>query len=161
MTRRTEGTPQADDITVLAIRRNGPARATRSFPPTQDGIAQASTFLDKVVEGVSPSTISALHVILDEIASNIVKHSGASGFDVGVELTHDPAGVKLVFTDDGAPYDPLAHADPDTTLPASERPIGGLGILMVKKMSDSVSYERIRDRNVFTAFKRTPPGGAA
>ncbi|MBR1836860.1 MAG: SpoIIE family protein phosphatase [Kiritimatiellae bacterium] len=163
-----EGTPQADDITVLAIRRNGPARATRSFPPTQDGIAQASAFLDETLETFrsndqtikrpNDQTASALHVILDEIVSNIVKHSGASGFDVGVELTHDPAGVKLAFTDDGAPYDPLAHADPDTTLPASERPIGGLGILMVKKMSDSVSYERTRDRNVFTAFKRTPPG---
>ena len=50
-----------------------------------------------------------LHVILDEIASNIVKHSGASGFEVDVEFTEDPAGVRLVFADDGAPYDPLAR----------------------------------------------------
>ena len=71
-----------------------------------------------------------------------------------VEATADPAGVRLVFSDDGTPYDPLAHVDPDTTLSAAERPIGGLGILMVKKMSDSVDYARVRNRNVLTIFKK-------
>ena len=150
----SEGLPQADDITVLSIRYLKPPRiSSRAFPPRQDGIADASKFLDEVVDtaakqdprllGLAPS----LHVILDEICSNIVKHSGASGFEVDVEIKDSPSGVKLTFIDDGVAYDPLTHIDPDTTLSAEERPIGGLGILMVKKMASSVSYRRAQSRN--------------
>ena len=52
------------------------------------------------------------------------------------------------------PYNPLAHADPDTSLAADERPIGGLGILMVKKLADSVSYLRKYNRNFVTVLKK-------
>ena len=128
--------------------------AQRPLPPTQEGISQASAYLDECLKEQHPDIQSSLHVILDEIASNIVKHSGASGFEVDVEFTEDPAGVRLVFADDGVPYDPLAHADPDTTLPANERPIGGLGIMIVKKMADSISYERTCNRNFLTVFKK-------
>ena len=156
------GAPAADDLTVLAVQYVAkPNRLVCSFPPTQDGIARASAFLDECLEKLggsanrqADSSAATLHVILDEVASNVVKHSGASGFEVDVEFTEEPAGVKLVFIDDGAPYDPLAHADPDTKLPAAERPIGGLGIMMVKKMADSVSYERTRNRNFLTVFKK-------
>ena len=60
----------------------------------------------------------------------------------------------MTFVDDGKAYDPLTHTDPNTTLPASKRPIGGLGIMMVKKMSDSVTYERKDGRNCLTVLKR-------
>ena len=101
-----------------------------------------------------PSLAPALHVILDEICSNIVKHSGASGFEVDFEMLAEPCGIKLTFVDDGSPYDPLSHEDPDTALPAEKRPIGGLGIMMVKKMTDSIKYERKHDRNFLTVVKR-------
>ena len=143
-----EGVPQADDITVLAVEYvSRPRRFVRSFQPSQDGIAAASTFLDECVSASFPDILPVLHVILDEMCSNIVKHSGASSFEVDVELLSDPAGVKLTFIDDGTPYNPLAHEDPDTSLPAENRPIGGLGIMMVKKMASSVSYHRAHDRN--------------
>ena len=164
-----EGVPQADDLTVLAVEYVArPMRFVRSFPPTQEGIASASEYLDECF-GDNPDVeregarelgsrlsplVPALHVILDEICSNIVKHSGASGFEVDVELIAEPAGVKLTFADDGEPYDPLSHKDPDTTLPAEERPIGGLGIMMVRKMSESMSYERVHDRNYLTVVMR-------
>ena len=168
----SEGTMQADDITVLAIRRNGGAddgaerRVTRAFPPTQDGIAAASEFLDEALnriegqgvggEGPVPGVLllaPKLHVILDELASNVVKHSGASGFELGVGVLSGDGGVPeaaMVLSDDGTPFDPLGHADPDTTLSAAERPIGGLGIMMVRKMADAFSYERRGNRNVLT-----------
>ena len=63
----------------------------------------------------------------------------------------------LFVSNDNIQADPLAHADPDTKLPAAERPIGGLGILMVKKMADSISYERARNRNFLTVFKNGMP----
>ncbi len=145
------GVEQADDCTQLIVRYNG-ARRTRSFPNTQAGIAEASDWLDAEVKA-DPGTMATLHIILDEIASNIVKHSGASGFEMDVEFLTNPSGVKLVFSDDGTPYDPLAHADPDITLSAEERPIGGLGIMMVRKMSDSVAYERVNHRNCLSVVK--------
>ena len=166
-----EGISQADDLTVLAVQYvSRPQRFVRSFPPTQDGIAAASSFLDECFEkfggeerfrssevehtGLQTSKLPALHVILDEICSNIVKHSSASGFEVDIELLADPDGVKLTFRDDGIPYDPIAHADPDTSLPAEERPIGGLGIMMVRKMADSMSYKWAHNRNLLTIVKR-------
>ena len=165
VTAHAAGVEQADDCTQLVVRWNGdgtqepPDRAARAFPPTQEGIAQASAYLDETIAAAAADAAPlapSLHIILDEIASNIVKHSGASSFELALEFTKDPAGVKIVFADDGMPYDPLAHADPDTSLPADKRPIGGLGIMMVKKLSDSVAYERARDRNVLTVFKKSP-----
>ncbi len=118
-------------------------------------MVDALAFLDEKLEsyGCPPTAQAKLDVIFDEIVSNIVKHSNASSFEIAVEFTLDPRGVKLVFGDDGVAYDPLAHVDPDVTLALEDRPIGGLGLLMVKKMADSVSYERRRDRNCFTVFK--------
>lgn len=154
-----DGATAVDDLTVLAVQYvRQSERFVRSFPPTQEGICQASAYLDECLKEQPPGAQSSLHIILDEIASNIVKHSGASGFEVDVEFTEDPAGVRLVFVDDGVPYDPLSHADPDTKLPAAERPIGGLGIMMVKKMADSISYERARNRNFLTVFKKAERG---
>ena len=54
----------------------------------------------------------------------------------------------MTFIDDGIAYNPLTHADPDTTLPVEERSIGGLGIMMVKKMASSVSYHHACSRNI-------------
>ena len=151
----SEGLPQADDITVLAIRYFEPPKLhSRRFPPQQEGIADASAFLDETLEKSAEqvpkilSLVPPLHVILDEVCSNIVKHSNASGFRVDIEIRESPPGVKMTFVDDGTAYDPLAHIDPDTTLPAEERPIGGLGILMVKKMSSALSYRRANGRNI-------------
>ena len=145
------GIEQADDCTQLLLRFNGTRRA-KSFPSTQAGVAAASDFLDETVE--RKSLLPTLHIILDEICSNIVKHSGATCFEVDLEEKENPECVKMSFIDDGDEYDPLSHTDPDTTLSAAERPIGGLGIMMVKKMSDSVTYERVGNRNVFTVVKK-------
>ena len=155
-----EGVPQADDMTVLAVEYVArPQRFVRTFPPTQEGIEAASAFLDETLGRFASNPLNfqtaklpTLHIILDEICSNIVKHSGASGFEMDVELLADPAGVRLTFIDDGKPYDPLTHEDPDTSIPLAERAIGGLGIMMVKKMADSVSYERVHDRNYLTVL---------
>jgi serine phosphatase RsbU (regulator of sigma subunit)/anti-sigma regulatory factor (Ser/Thr protein kinase) len=153
----SEGIPQADDITVLAIRHIAPLRTvSRSFPPTREGISAAAAHLDGALAdhpALAP-LLPRLHIILDEIASNIVRHSGASGFVV--DVTPGANGVQLAFIDDGTPYDPLASDEPDTSLGAAERPIGGLGILMVKKMASSLSYRRSRNRNCLTVGMEAP-----
>ncbi len=153
------GTAQADDLTVLAVRCNALVKhANRTFPATHEAIAVAAKYLDDSINAAScpAGTQPALGIILDEIVSNIVKFSGATGFEVDFERTVSPDGVRLVFIDDGIEYNPLAHSDPDTSLGADERQIGGLGILMVKKLADDISYRRERNRNILTVFKKIP-----
>ena len=75
--------------------------------------------------------------------------SGASGFTIGIDRSD--AGLAMVFTDDGMPFDPTREvATPDVSAAVEDRSIGGLGIFMVKRMSKSVSYRRENDRNVLT-----------
>jgi len=149
----SEGVPQADDITVLAVRYVArPKVLVRSFPPTQAGISSASDFLDEVLADIGTLALSPLHIILDEVCSNIVKHSDATVFEL--DISSNGGETTLTFVDDGSPYDPLSHEDPDTSLPAGERPIGGLGIMMVKKLASSVTYRRTHNRN-FLIVKRS------
>lgn len=107
-------------------------------------------FLEGALEvaGCPPAISTKLMICLDEIASNVMKFSKAS--ELAVRLGHcaDTDTWCLSFIDDGTPWNPLTHDDPDITLSAEERPIGGLGLLMVKKMMDEVTYAREGDRNV-------------
>ena len=70
-----------------------------------------------------------------------------------VEVVEDPLSVVITFIDNGVPYDPLAKADPDTTLSAEERDIGGLGIYMVKKSMDEIAYEYKDGQNILKIKK--------
>lgn len=148
------GAPAADDLTVLAVQQLiTPSHHTKTFPATREGLAASSAFFDEVLANADPALASPLHIMLDEIASNVVNYSGATVFDVILALA-GPTSAQLTVSDNGKPYDPLAHADPDTTLTAADRPIGGLGILIVKKMADSVLYRRDGNRNILTLSKK-------
>ena len=72
---------------------------------------------------------------------------------VRLELSGEPQTVAVTFIDSGIPFDPLKKADPDVSLPAEERDIGGLGIYMTKKVMDSVKYEYRDGKNVLTLRK--------
>ncbi|MCR5414268.1 MAG: SpoIIE family protein phosphatase [Kiritimatiellae bacterium] len=150
------GAPAADDLTVLAVRfRERAAREVRTFPPSQESVADASAYLDGALEagGCGAKTRRELAIILDEVASNIVKYSGATAFSVDVKFFHEKRTVRVIFSDDGTAYDPLARQDPDTSLSADERQIGGLGILMVKHLAEAVRYERRLGRNILIVDK--------
>ena len=107
------------------------------------GLAASQAFLGSVCDLPKPA------IVLDEIASNIVRCSGASGFTLGLDRTGD--ALTMVFSDDGVAFDPTQDAAaPDVTTAIEDRGIGGLGIFMVKKMSKSVNYVRQGGRNVLT-----------
>jgi serine phosphatase RsbU (regulator of sigma subunit)/anti-sigma regulatory factor (Ser/Thr protein kinase) len=151
------GAPAADDLTVLAVQQLTPPRfAVKTFPATREGLAASSDFLDAFLAGADPALVPPLHVMLDEIVSNVVNYSGATAFDLDVAAA-GTTFARLTVSDDGRPYDPLAHDDPDTTLAAEDRPIGGLGILIVKKMADTVIYRRDANRNILTLTKTVKP----
>ena len=69
---------------------------------------------------------------------------------IEVQITNRPNGVEVVFKDNGKQYDPLKKDDPDITLPPEERPIGGLGIYMVKQIADQVRYQYKDGKNILT-----------
>ena len=73
---------------------------------------------------------------------------------VCIEIDDDPPVVTIAFSDSGVPFDPLKKADPDVTLPAEEREIGGLGIFMTKKTMDEVRYEYKDGQNRLTLVKK-------
>ena len=152
--RHAAGAEQADDCTQLVLRYRGqPDTFSGEYRPTMDDLSKASADLAKALEGVPADCANIMMVAADEIFANIVRYSGATDWTLAVERTRHPDGVRLVITDNGKPFDPLSHRDPDTTLCADEREVGGLGILIVKKTMSPVVYRRNNDRNILTMGK--------
>ena len=97
-----------------------------------------------------------IELAVEEIFVNIASYAYAPGegdVDLCMEISGEPAAAVITFTDQGIPFDPLQEEDPDVTLPAAQRRIGGLGILTIKKFMDDVQYERRGDSNVLTIRK--------
>lgn len=97
-----------------------------------------------------------IDIAIDELFSNIAHYAynpEIGKATVRVEVTQDPLAVVITFIDNGVPYDPLANADPDTTLSAEEREVGGLGIYMVKKSMDEITYEYKYGQNILAIKK--------
>ena len=97
-----------------------------------------------------------LELVIEEIFVNIASYAyepstGDATFCVDFE--ENPTAVLLTFIDGGKPYNPLEKADPDTSLDAEEREIGGLGIFLVKNNVDEISYERTDDKNILRMKK--------
>ena len=95
-------------------------------------------------------------IAIDELFGNIAHYAynpEIGQATVRVEVVEEPLSVVITFIDNGVPYDPLAKADPDTTLSAEERDIGGLGIYMVKKSMDDIAYEYKDGHNILKIKK--------
>ena len=92
-----------------------------------------------------------LYVVVEEIVLNIVDYSNSDYLDV--EIMRDDKSITLRFRDAGNPFNPLEKEKPDFTLPLEDRKIGGLGIFMVIKYMDSVTYEHSGGENVLTVVK--------
>ena len=104
----------------------------------------------------SPKALMQINVAVEEIFVNIAHYaySGKIGEAViEVEIDDEPKTVTITFIDSGVKYDPLAKPDPDVTLSAMDRQIGGLGIFMTKKFMDKLSYEYRDGQNVFAMKK--------
>lgn len=95
-----------------------------------------------------------INVAIDELFSNVVHYSGSSNMTLILEVKEDVFTATLTFIDNGVEYDPLAKADPDVTLSADDREIGGLGIFLVKKTMDGMEYKRDGEKNVLKVTKK-------
>lgn len=116
------------------------------------------SFADTILEelGCSVKAQMQIDIAIEEIFVNIAHYAypEAEGEAViYVEPGESSSSVTITFEDEGIPYDPLKNEDPDITLSADDRPIGGLGIFMVKKSMDEVSYEYKDGKNRLTIKK--------
>ena len=97
-----------------------------------------------------------IDVAVEEIFVNVASYAYApdtGSVTIRMDLQEHPRTVVITFIDSGIPYNPLAKADPDVTLSAEERAIGGLGIYMVKKSMDKMEYEYTDQKNVLKMYK--------
>jgi len=106
-----------------------------------------------VAAGAGPELLLRIELVLEELLVNHVMHAYGSGEgDSEVAcFRRAPGYFCLEVVDEAAPFDPLGHKSPDLTLAPGDRPIGGLGIHMVRSLADEVSYRREAGRNVITA----------
>lgn len=137
-----------------------------SLPGTDEGIRSALDAAEALfaAHGLTKAVTWPVEVALDEVLANVVRHGlegRGSGATVELELRLDagvePPVCEVVVSDDGPEFDPLAAAAPDTSLGVGDRPIGGLGIALVRKLMDEVAYERRDGRNRLRLRRRLVP----
>jgi anti-sigma regulatory factor (Ser/Thr protein kinase) len=137
-----------------------------TVPGTEVGVRRA---LDAVAElwrehGLSRAITWPVDVSLDEVMANIASYAVGPGGEracvdlvLALDTTTNPPACELRVSDDGPAFDPLGAAEPDTTLGIDERPVGGLGISLVRRLMDEVSYERRDGRNHLRLRRRLRP----
>jgi anti-sigma regulatory factor (Ser/Thr protein kinase) len=123
-----------------------------------ENLGKVNDFVEEFLkeQDCSPKVRMQLEVVVEEIFSNIANY--AYGDDTGkvtIEgcLEDDSAKIRLKFMDHGSPYNPLEQPEPDITKGAEERPVGGLGIFLVKKNVDDISYQHEDGQNILTIVK--------
>lgn len=126
---------------------------------TKENLLEVAAFVEGYLEQLdcSMKSMMQISVAVEEIYINIASYAYEDGPGMAeIELEHNDAegAVDITFKDSGIPYNPLEKEDPDVTLSAEERAIGGLGIYMVKKSMDDMKYKYEDGKNILTITKK-------
>ena len=126
---------------------------------TVENLPAVTEFVDEQLEALDCPMKAQMQIdiAVDELFGNIAHYAYAPGTGdatVRVELIPEPRSVVITFLDRGTPYDPLTAKEPDTSLTAEERTFGGLGIHIVKKTMDAVTYTYEDGQNILRIQKR-------
>ncbi len=129
-----------------------------TLPATIENIEKVTAFVNEQLEEIECPMKAQMQIdiAIDELFGNIAHYAynpETGPATVRVEVTEEPISVVITFIDHGVPYDPLKKDDPDITLSAEERAIGGLGVFMVKKTMDEISYEYRDGKNILRIKK--------
>jgi sigma-B regulation protein RsbU (phosphoserine phosphatase) len=106
--------------------------------------------------GLSVDHAASLNLVLDELVSNIIKYGYDDQLPHEIHVTVEIQGDLMTVSveDDGKPFNPVEAPLPDLDRPIEERPIGGLGVLLIRSIADALEYRRERGRNIVTLKKR-------
>ena len=151
---------QSDDLTMLAVdykkvQRKVMLKRSLTLPNDVQTIPQLAEFVEGVGEelGFDMEDTMGLNLALEEAVVNVMTYAYPKG-TVQIDAEANNQRLKLVITDQGSPFDPTAKEDADITLSVEDRPIGGLGIFLVRQLMDSIYYERVNGSNVLTLRKK-------
>ena len=156
--------PQFDDITMLGLRYNGVGSKKRYEMNIEAKVENLDKVLDFINEKLEvndcPMKVQMqIDVAVEELFVNVANYAYAPNtgdvlIQFGIEESEDSKVAVITLIDEGVPYNPLSKADPDITLSAEDRQIGGLGIYMVKKSMDSIEYSHEGGSNKLTIRKK-------
>ncbi len=165
------GAPQSDDLTIMVMEFRGegqkhtaPTIAAETHSPNYSQIeltndiaqlAPMAAWLERLCEqyGASPSLTMSINLALEEAVTNVISYAYPAGKAATFRMDFDTAdGQHAIWRiiDTGMPFDPTAKADADLTLDVMDRPIGGLGVFLVKEIMDEVTYSRENGQNILT-----------
>ena len=155
--------PQFDDITMLMFdykpKKGGVQMINKTFPAKVEALSDVLGFVDQTLESYAcPMKIQmAVCVAIEEVFVNVAHYAyeGVEG-DMTLSIGFDAESREITFkmTDNGIPFDPLKKPDPDITLSAEDREIGGLGIFIAKRTMDTIAYAYENGKNVLTMIKK-------
>jgi len=160
--RFTSGAEQSDDLTMLTLRyqmqqEHEVLHETITLDNDVRQVPQLNDFVKSTCNrlNLEPSMVSQIMLAVEEAVVNVMNYAYPIGTQgtviINAQSTDD--AIKFIITDEGKAFDPTLKSEADTTLSAEERPIGGLGILLVQQLMDSINYERIDGKNVLTLKK--------
>ena len=160
-------TEQSDDLTLLIIKYNAapslsplssllsPLSSSLTIPPNISHLDQMEPFIAKASRqaGHTNKEAKEMRLAVEEALSNIINYSQATF--INLNASTEDGCLKVTITDDGIPFDATAPSDTDLSIPADQRPPGGLGIILLQRLTDRRDYQRTDNRNVLTLVKKT------
>jgi sigma-B regulation protein RsbU (phosphoserine phosphatase) len=162
--RFTDGAEQNDDMAMMAIRytpKSNGATYQRSISLSNDvenEVPRLTRFTENVCEALhlNDKISAGIKLALEEAVVNVMNYAYSKDTkgDVHIEACADQSTLRFVIRDHGQPFDPTSVPEADTSQPAEERPIGGLGVHIIRQYMDTVHYERTDGENVFTIAKQ-------
>ena len=126
------------------------------LPNNIETIPQLNELIDMACEevGIDMAMTMSLNLAIEEAVVNVMNYAYPNGTgDVQVNIDADSHKIVITLTDSGIPFDPTKKSEVDTTLSVEERPIGGLGIHLVRQIMDTISYQRSGNQNILTMEK--------
>jgi anti-sigma regulatory factor (Ser/Thr protein kinase) len=126
---------------------------TLTVKAVTESLDEVLSFIETIAADMPPKLSNQLAIAVEEVFVNIANYAYESGGDAVITAQSDDEKLVITFEDSGTPYNPLQKSDPDTEASADDREIGGLGIFMIKKLTDGIEYDFSDGKNILKIHK--------